>query len=96
MQKQKKNLEVVERGPRWIHNEVPQSEAESLQVPLEENGPCILQQDALNLTRRQWPGFVLQARHHAISLLFSLVKRKKRLDPLFFLLLLCLVIYEYM
>lgn len=47
---QSTNLDVVERGLWWVDNEVAQSEAKSLRVLLNENGPWALPQHALHLT----------------------------------------------
>lgn len=69
-------LEAVEGGLRRVDDEVSQSEAESLRVLLEENGPWSLPRHAFHLTRRQRPTPVLIGRHHAISPPFSLSMRK--------------------
>lgn len=69
-------LEAVKGGLWWVDNEVAQSEAESLRVLLEENGPWALPWHALHLAWWQRPAPVLIGRHHAISSPFSLLRRE--------------------
>lgn len=71
------DAEAVEGRLRWVDNEVAQSEAESLGVLLDENGPRSQPGDALHHTWRQRPAPVLIGQHNSISPAFRLQREEQ-------------------